>query len=121
MTDEVRVRPSAREKTGQCPTKCGFSNAHTHTHTHTHTCARSSTWWVRTRNGHKVGRTHFSLGGTYTKTLTWVLIILIDMHWWDLKQNLFGEFQLSRILIDMHWWDLNTKSFRRISAIKNTY
>ena len=89
MTDEVRVRPSAREKTGQCPTKCGFSNA----------CVRSGTWWVRTRNGHKVGRTHFSLGGLYTKTLTWVLIILIDMH----------------------WWDLNTKSFRRISGIKNTY
>ena len=33
-----------------------------------HTCVRSSTWWVRTRNGHKVGRTHFSLCGTYTKT-----------------------------------------------------
>ena len=64
-----------------------------------HTCVRSSTWWVRTRNGHKVGRTHFSLGGTYTKTLTWLLIILIDMH----------------------WWDLNTISFRRFSAIKNTY
>ena len=67
--------------------------------THTHTCVRSSTWWVRTRNGHKVGRTHFSLGGTYTKTLAWLL----------------------KILIDMHWWDLNTKSFRRFSAIKNTY
>ena len=64
-----------------------------------HTCVRSSTWWVRTRNGHKVGRTDFSLGGTYTKSLTWLLIILIDMH----------------------WWDLNTKSFWRFSAIKNTY
>ena len=68
-------------------------------HTRTLTCVRSSTWWVRTRNGHKVGRTHFSLGGTYTKSLTWLLIILIDMH----------------------WWDLNTKSFWRFSAIKNTY
>ena len=67
--------------------------------TPTHTCVRSSTWWVRTRNGHKVGRTHFSLGGAYTKTLTWLL----------------------KILIDMHWWDINTKSFRRFSAIKNTY
>ena len=36
-------------------------------------------------------------------------------------QNRFDEFQLSRTLIDMHWWDLNTKSFRRFSAIKNTY
>ena len=36
-------------------------------------------------------------------------------------QNLFGDFQLSRILFDMHWWDLYTKSFRRFSAIKNTY
>ena len=34
----------------------------------THICVRSSTWCVRTRSGHKVGRTHFSLGGTYTKT-----------------------------------------------------
>ena len=65
----------------------------------THTCVRSSTRWVRTRNGHKVGRTHFSLGVTYTKTLTWVLIIFFDMH----------------------WWDLNTKSFRQFSAIKNTF
>ena len=38
-----------------------------------------------------------------------------------LTQNLFGDFQLSRILIYMHWWDLNTKSFRWFSAIKNTY
>ena len=38
-----------------------------------------------------------------------------------LTQNLFGDFQLSRILIDMHWWDLNTKSFRRFPAIKNTF
>ena len=53
----------------------------------------------RTRNGHKVGRTHFSIGGTYTKFITWLLLILIDMH----------------------WWDLNTKSFRRYSAIKKTY
>ena len=152
----VNVRPYA-DCAGR-PTKCGFS--------HTHTCVRSSTWWVRTRNGHKMGRTHFSLGGTYTKTLTWLLKILIDMPWWDLNtksfrrfsaikntywhalvrplhkifttifsyqeylltciggtltQNLFGDFQLSIILIDMHWWDLNTKSFRRFSAIKNTY
>ena len=60
-------------------TKCGFS----------HTCVRGSTWWVRTRNEHKVGRTHFFLGGTYTKTLTWPLIILIDMHWWDLNTKSF--------------------------------
>ena len=38
-----------------------------------------------------------------------------------LTENLFGDFQLSRILIDMPWWDLNTKSFRWISAIKNAY
>ena len=38
-----------------------------------------------------------------------------------LTWNLFVDFQPSRILIDMHWWDLNTKSFRRSSAIKNTY
>ena len=36
-------------------------------------------------------------------------------------QNLFGDFQLSRVLIDMHWWDVNAKSFRWISAIKKTY
>ena len=38
-----------------------------------------------------------------------------------LTQNLFGDFQLSRKLIDMLWRDFNTKSFRRFSAIKNTY
>ena len=38
-----------------------------------------------------------------------------------LTQNLFGEFQLSRMHIDMHWWDFTTKSFRRFSVIKNTY
>ena len=47
--------------------------------------------------------------------------ILIHIHWWDLKQNLFGDFQLSRILINLHWWHLNTKSFRRFSAIRKTY
>ena len=31
MTDEVRVRPSARQKTAKCPTKCGFSKTHTFT------------------------------------------------------------------------------------------
>ena len=31
MTDEVQVRPSARQKTAKCPTKCGFSKTHTHT------------------------------------------------------------------------------------------
>ena len=36
-------------------------------------------------------------------------------------RNLFGDLQLSRILIVMHWWDLTTKSFRRFSAIKNTF
>ena len=38
-----------------------------------------------------------------------------------LTQNLFGEFQLSRMHINMHWCDFTTKSFRRFSAIKNTY
>ena len=36
-------------------------------------------------------------------------------------QNVFDDFQLSRIFIGMHWWDLNTKSFRRFSATKKTY
>ena len=36
-------------------------------------------------------------------------------------RNLFGDLQLPRILIVMHWWDLNPKSFRRFSAIKNTF
>ena len=38
-----------------------------------------------------------------------------------IPKNFFGVFQLSRILIDMHCWDLKRKSFRRFSAIKNTY
>ena len=38
-----------------------------------------------------------------------------------LTQNLFGEFKLSKMHIDMHWWDFTKKSFRRFSAIKNTY
>ena len=38
-----------------------------------------------------------------------------------LTQNLFGDFQLSRILMNMHWWNLNTKSFRRFSVNKNFY
>ena len=38
-----------------------------------------------------------------------------------LPQNLFGDIQLSWKHIHMHWWDLNTKSFRRLAAIKNTY
>ena len=38
-----------------------------------------------------------------------------------LPQNLFSDFQLSRILMNMHWWDFTTKSFRRFAAIKNTY
>ena len=36
-------------------------------------------------------------------------------------RNLFGDLQLARILIVMYWWDLTTKSFRRFSAIKNTF
>ena len=36
-------------------------------------------------------------------------------------QTLFSDLQPSRKLIVMHWWDLNIKSFRRLSAIKNTY
>ena len=39
----------------------------------------------------------------------------------SLTQNLFGDFQLSRILIDMNWWDLSTKSFRWFSAIKKAF
>ena len=38
-----------------------------------------------------------------------------------LTHNLFGDFQLSRMHIDMHWWDFTTKSFWRLSVIKNTY
>ena len=38
-----------------------------------------------------------------------------------LTQNHYGEFKLSKMHIDMHWWDFTTKSFRRFSAIKNTY
>ena len=38
-----------------------------------------------------------------------------------LTQNLFDDFQLSRKHIDMHWSDVTTKTFRRFSAIKNTY
>ena len=43
------------------------------------------------------------------------------MHWWDFNTKSFGGFHLSRILIDRHWLDQNKKSFRRVSAIKNTY
>ena len=46
------------------------------------------------------------------------LLTCIGVTW---TQNRFGDFKLSRTPIDMHWWDLNTKSFRRFSAIKNTY
>ena len=45
---------------------------------------------------------------------------LFDKHWWDLN-TFFGEFQPSRIIIDMHLWDLDATSFRRFSAIKNTF
>ena len=83
----------------KCSALCGLCWQTNQVQFLTHACVRSSTWWVRTRNGHKVGRTHFSIGGTYTKTSIWLLIILIDMH----------------------WWDLNSKSFRRFSATKNTY
>ena len=79
--------------------KVKFTKPRRSAHSFAHICVRSSTWWVRTRNRHKVGRTHFSLGGTCPKTLTLILIILIGMH----------------------LWDLNTKSFRRFSAIKKTY
>ena len=41
----------------------------------------------------------FPLVGHTQKLYTWLIIILIDMH----------------------WWDLNTKSFQRFSAIMNTY
>ena len=40
---------------------------------------------------------------------------------WTLTQHLFGTFQLTKIPMNMHWWNLNTQSFRRFSAIKNTY
>ena len=67
-------------------------------------------WQALVGPKHKIFSTIFSyqeylftcLGGTWT-------------------QNLFGDFQLSRILIDMHWRDFNMKSFRRFSAITNTY
>ena len=74
------------------------------------------------------GHRHFSLGGTYTKTLPWlskllILMMLIDMTCIDgaLTQTLFAGFQLSIMLIDMHWSDLKTKSFRRFFAINSTY
>ena len=38
-----------------------------------------------------------------------------------LTQNLFGDFQLSRMHIDMHWSDVTIKTFPRFSAIKSTY
>ena len=82
---------------------------------------------------HKIFSTIFSyqeylftcLGGTLTQNLfgefpQYKKCILTCIGG-TLPQNLFGDFQLSRILFDMHWWDLNTKSFRRFSAIKNTY
>ena len=33
-----------------------------------------------------------------------------------LTQNRFADFLLLIILNDMHWWDLNTKQFRRFCA-----
>ena len=71
---------------------------------------KNTYWHALAGHEHKIFSTTFSyqenfltcIGGTLTQTL-------------------FGDFQLSRLLIDMHWWDLNTKSFRRISVIKNTY
>ena len=35
-----------------------------------------------------------------------------------LTQNLFGDFQLSRILIDMHWWDLNKTLFFQCYSLR---
>ena len=64
------------------------------------------------------------IGGTLPQNLFGdhqISRILIHIHWWDLKQNLFGDSQLWRILINLYWWHLNTKSFRRLKAIKNTY
>ena len=64
------------------------------------------------------------IGGTLTQIFSVVfsyqenLLTCIGGTW---IRNLFGDLQLSRILIVMHWWDLNIKSFRRISAIKNTF
>ena len=40
---------------------------------------------------------------------------------WTLPQNLFVDFQLSRIFMNMLWWEFTTKSFRQFAAIKNTY
>ena len=81
---------------------------------------------------HKIFSTTFSyqenfltcIGGTLTQNLFGdfqLSRILMDMHWWNITQNPFGDFQLSRKLIDMHWRDFNTKFFRRFSAIKNTF
>ena len=66
------------------------------------TCVQSSTWWVRTRNE----LTHFFLGGTYTKTLTWPLIILIDMHWWDLNTKSYAFFSYQEYLLTCIGWTL---------------
>ena len=65
MTGEVRVRPSARQKTAKCPTKCGFSKTYTHTYIHTyiHTCVRIRTWSVCQHNPHKVEHLHSHLTG----------------------------------------------------------
>ena len=56
----------------------------------------------------------FSVNFSYQE---WILTCIRG----TLPQNLFGDFQLSRILMNMHWWDFTTKSFRRFAAIKNTY
>ena len=65
------------------------------------------------------------IGGNLTQNLFaefQVSRMHIDMHWWDFKTKSFWRFSaIKRILIHVHWWDLNTKSSSRFSAIINTY
>ena len=86
-------------------------------------------WWDFTT---KSFRRFSAIKNTYSHALMepkhkiFSVIFSYQEYFWTnvggtLTQNLFGAFQLSRKFIDMHWWDFTTKSFRRFSAIKNTY
>ena len=93
---------------------------------------KSTYWYALVGPEHEIFSAIFSyqeylltyIGGTLTQIFSVVfsyqenLLTCIGGTW---IRNLFGDLQLSRILIVMHWWDLNIKSFRRISAIKNTF
>ena len=50
-----------------------------------------------------------------------VVLVIIDMHWWDLNKKRLASFRLIEVLVDIYWWDLNTKPFHRVSAKRNTY